>query len=284
MRSRVFEGSGKESCTEKRGRISYEDLGPRRAEIAKIVNESQGVKSFYLRVDLPKPDPGQFLMVWLPGAEEVPMSISGIIGGNLRISVSREGPTTAKLHELKKGDALFVRGPFGKGFSLGDSCLLIGGGYGVAPLIFASEVLSDSGGRWVLAVGAKNASELLFVREARGCGEVHTATEDGSSGHRGVVTDLMGKLLAERDFDLILTCGPEKMMYEVLRGGLERGIHVQASLERYMKCGFGVCGSCVLDPIGMRVCADGPVFDGALLLKTEFGRQKRDASGARVPV
>ena len=114
--------------------------------------------------------------------------------------------------------------------------------------------------------------------------EVSIATEDGSAGEKGLVTELSKQLLGEGRFDLILTCGPERMMREVVRQGLEHGVRVQASLERYMKCGFGVCGSCVLDPLGLRVCVDGPVFDGALLMKTEFGELKRDASGARVPV
>ena len=263
--------------------LSYEDFDFKQAKLKKIVDESPNVKSFHLKIDLETPKPGQFVMVWLPGAEEVPMSISDAGKGFIRISVSREGSTTAKFHELEKGDSLFVRGPFGNGFSLrGKSHLLVGGGYGTAPLIYALKVLSKMGKEGVYVAGAKNASELLFVREARGRGKLFTATEDGSSGHRGLVTELLEELLAKEKSDSVLTCGPEGMMYEVVRQGLKRGVQVQSSLERYMKCGFGICGSCVLDPIGMRVCVDGPVFDGALLLKTEFGRQKRDASGARV--
>ena len=264
--------------------FSYEDFDFKHAKLKKIVNESPGVKSFYLKVGHPKiPRPGQFMMVWLPGAEEVPMSISGAGENFIRISVSKEGSTTAKFHELEKGDSLFVRGPFGNGFSFeGKSHLLVGGGYGAAPLIYALKVLSRAGRKGVYVVGAKSASELLFIREARRLGKLYTATEDGSSGHRGPVTELSEELLAKEKFDSVLTCGPERMMYGVVRQGSKRGVHVQASLERYMKCGFGICGSCVLDPLGMRVCVDGPVFDGALLLKTEFGQKKRDASGARV--
>ena len=265
--------------------LSYGDFDFKQAKLKKIVDESPNVKSFYLKIDLETPKPGQFVMVWLPGAEEVPMSISDAGKGFMRISVSREGSTTAKFHELKKGDSLFVRGPFGNGFSLGGkSHLLVGGGYGAAPLIYALKVLSKMGKEGVYAVGAKNASELLFVREARRRGKLYTATEDGSSGHLGLVTELLGELLAKEKSDSALTCGPERMMYEVVQQGLKRGVQVQASLERYMKCGFGICGSCVLDPLGMRVCVDGPVFDGTFLLKTEFGRQKRDVSGARVSI
>lgn len=265
---------------------SYENFDFKRAKLKKIVNESPRVKSFQLEIDLLEtPKPGQFMMVWLPGAEEVPMSISDAGRGFIRISVSRKGSTTARFHELERGDSLFIRGPFGNGFSLrGKSHLLVGGGDGAPPLIYALKVLSNMGKRGVYAVGAKNASELLFVREARRLGKLYTATEDGASGYPGLVSELLEELLVKEKFDSILTCGPERMMYEVVRQGLKKKIRVQASLERYMKCGFGICGSCVLDPTGMRVCVDGPVFDGTSLIKTEFGRQKRDASGARVPI
>jgi len=110
------------------------------------------------------------------------------------------------------------------------------------------------------------------------------ATEDGSEGHGGLVTELMEAELKGKKFESILTCGPERMMYAVVSSGVKRGIRVQASLERHMKCGFGICGSCVLDSIGLRVCSDGPVFDGTTLLKSEFGKRKRDASGGMVKI
>ena len=265
--------------------FTYEDFEFKPVEIEKVGVESPKVKSFYLKPKFTKiPQPGQFMMAWLPGWEEVPMSISDVGPDNTRISVAKEGPTTAEFHKLKKGDKLFVRGPFGRHFMLeGNSHLVVGGGYGAAPLIYATKLISESGEKVTYTVGAKNASELLFLEEARRVkAKINVATEDGSAGHRGLVTELVEQLLETEHFDSILTCGPERMMYEVVRHGVKRGIRVQASLERYMKCGFGICGSCVLDPIGLRVCVDGPVFDGALLLKTEFGRQKRDAAGSRV--
>jgi len=265
--------------------FSYEDFRFNPAEIKKIVSESPKVKSFYLKPACPKiPQPGQFMMAWLPEWEEVPMSVSDFDPNNIRISVAKEGPTTSEFHKLKKGDTLFVRGPFGSHFLLdASSYLVVGGGYGAAPLIYATKLISKSGGNSTYVIGAKTASELLFLEEARRVkAKIYVATEDGSAGHRGLVTDLVEELLKNEHFDSILTCGPEQMTYEVVRQGVKRGIRVQASLERYMKCGFGICGSCVLDPVGLRVCVDGPVFDGTLLLKTEFGRQKRDVAGSRV--
>ena len=267
--------------------ISFEDLGFKPARIKKAAQESPKVKSFYLEhCGTGLPLPGQFVMAWLPGYEEVPMGISDAGDGFIRISVANEGPTTAEFHKLKGGNMLFLRGPFGNGFSIGGkSFLIVGGGYGAAPLIYAAKTASKTHKRCAYLAGAKNMSELLFLSEARRMGvKVKVATDDGSAGHRGFVTDLIEPVLKDGNFDSILTCGPERMMYEVVKYGVKHGIKVQASLERYMKCGFGICGSCVLDPIGLRVCSDGPIFDGSILLKTEFGKRKRDASGAGVSI
>jgi dihydroorotate dehydrogenase electron transfer subunit len=267
------------------GALSYGDFRFRPARIKKVVAESPKVKSFYLEVrEGEPPRPGQFYMVWLPGHEEVPMSASDAGADFIRITVSREGETTAQFHRLRRGDSLFLRGPFGNGFSLeGKSFLLVSGGYGAAPLIFAAKEISRAGGRCTYLAGAKNRSELLFLGELRRLGvEPLVATEDGSAGHRGLVTDLVDAVLSRGKYQRVLTCGPELMMYEVVKRAVGRGIKVQASLERYMKCGFGLCGSCVLDPVGLRVCCDGPVFDGELLLKTDFGKRRREASGAGV--
>ncbi len=267
--------------------FSYGDFEFVGTKIKKSVNESPTVKSFYLENPLRKdPLPGQFVMVWVPGGEEIPMSISGVEDGALRISVANRGETTARLHALEKGEIVMIRGPFGTHFHLsGSSYLLVGGGYGVAPLIYAASFISKSGAECTYLAGAKTASELLFLEEARRLGmDVRIITEDGSAGRKGMVTDVLDEVLEEKRFELVLTCGPERMMYEVVRKALGKGIRVQASLERYMKCGFGICGSCVLDPTGLRVCTDGPVFDGEVLLSTDFGRKKRDASGSVVEI
>jgi len=253
------------------------------ARVERKVRETPTVTSLYLRSPLPRePSPGQFVMVWLPGGEEVPMSVSGWKRGVLRISVAGVGETTRKLQGLEKGDYVGIKGPFGRGFQLGEGPhLLVGGGTGMAPLIFACHRLR--GERVKVLVGAKTGSELLFVREAERAGaEVEVATEDGTEGRRGLVTDLLEEELRERW--TVLGCGPEGMLARVVRMALARGRRVQVSLERYMKCGFGICGSCVLDPKGLRVCTDGPVFEGRSLLGTDFGKLARDACGRKLPL
>ncbi|MEM2878857.1 MAG: dihydroorotate dehydrogenase electron transfer subunit [Candidatus Hadarchaeales archaeon] len=270
--------------SEGRRDAGYEKFGFTPASVIRSVRESPKVVSLYLRTPKMKvPEPGQFFMVWLPGSEEVPLGASGFENGILRISVAAAGDTTSKMHSLKRNDMLFLRGPFGNGFSLsGKRLLLVAGGYGAAPLIYAAKKISESGKKGTYMIGAKSARELVFTEEAKRLGmKVITATEDGSAGFRGVVTELLQDVLGEEKYSMVLTCGPEMMMYEVVKMCLKAGIAVQASLERYMKCGFGICGSCVLDPVGARVCVEGPVFDGALLISTDFGKWKRDEHGCR---
>jgi dihydroorotate dehydrogenase electron transfer subunit len=135
----------------------------------------------------------------------------------------------------------------------------------------------------VTAVGAKNAEELLFVERANASGEVHIATDDGSRGFHGFVPALADKLLGRGSFQQVITCGPEKMMYAVVDLARKRGVPVQASLERYMKCGIGICDACALDD--KLVCVDGSIFTGEQLAGSEdFGHYRRDKSGRRIPV
>lgn len=255
------------------------------ARVEKVVRETPEVVSIYLSSPLPRePLPGQFVMVWLPGEEEVPMSVSGWYGKRLRISVARVGETTSKLQRVKRGEYLGVKGPLGRGFELEKGpYLLVGGGTGMAPLIFACERLRKEEEEVKVLVGAKTSSELLFVEEARRRGaEVEVTTEDGSEGKKGLVTELLEREVSKRAWK-VLACGPEEMLVKIVRECVRKGRKVQVSLERYMRCGIGVCGSCVLDPVGWRVCTEGPVFDGRKLLNTDFGKFIRDPTGRRLP-
>jgi dihydroorotate dehydrogenase electron transfer subunit len=119
-------------------------------------------------------------------------------------------------------------------------------------------------------VGARSLADLVLTDElARlGC-RVHTATEDGSSGFQGLVTDLAAQLMGNETPDTVFACGPEGMLDRVMELADEAGIACQVSLERRIKCGFGVCGSCDLE--GRLVCADGPVFTAEELRRRPWG-------------
>jgi len=189
------------------------------------------------------------------------------------------------MHNLKEGDLIGVRGPYGTSFEpLGDRILGVAGGIGVVSIVTAMEEFSRKGFEVITILGARSREELLFVERFERCGESLLCTDDGSVGYHGFTTGKLEELLKEdRDFDLIITCGPELMMKKVVEIGERYNIPVQVSLERYMKCGIGLCGQCALDDEGLCVCRDGPVFWGdRLRYISELGRYKRDESGGRV--
>ena len=250
--------------------------------LLEIVRETPSTTTYRFRSDIGG-KPGQFLMVWIPRYDELPMALS-YLGGVKGITVRDYGDATHALAAFSAGDRIGIRGPYGKAFRLeGETILAVGGGSGMASMIAAIEAFAQQGAKVVTAVGAKTADELLFVERANACGEVHIATDDGSRGSQGFVPPLADKLLERLSFDQVLTCGPEKMMKAVVDLATKRDVPVQASLERYMKCGIGICDACALDD--KLVCADGPVFTGEeLLASEEFGRWRRAKDGRRVPV
>ncbi len=252
---------------------------PINARITKIVDETPSTKTFFLDLTLDSKS-GQFVMAWIRGVDEIPMSLSYPNA----ITVQKVGDATSALFKLKKGDSIGVRGPIGNGFTLsGKSILLIAGGVGAAPLAPLAEAARDEKIRVKTLLGAKTGDELLFVKRFRGAGEIQTATDDGSKGHKGPVTGLLDELDLQ-DYDQIYSCGPEKMMGKVLEMAKDENMvpKTQFSLQRYIKCGMGICGTCCIDPSGLRVCVDGPVFSGDILVDSEFGRYARDASGRKM--
>ncbi|MEM4728937.1 MAG: dihydroorotate dehydrogenase electron transfer subunit [Thermoplasmata archaeon] len=224
--------------------------------------------------------PGQFVMVWVPGVDEIPMSLCHI--GPLKgIAVHVKGEATEALAGLEPGDRVGIRGPLGRGFEpLPGRALVIAGGTGIAALSPLIELLPKKR-RHTVVIGARTASELLFVKRVLSAGaEVVVTTEDGSAGMRGMATDAAEELLQRGGYARIYTCGPELMMRRVAELGAQRGIPVQLSLERYMKCGIGLCDACAIS--GLHVCTDGPVVSGQTALTlSEFGKSRRDASGRR---
>ena len=227
--------------------------------------------------------PGQFVMVWVPGDDELPMSLSYTEGPSKGVTVKAMGATSRRLLSLPPGEAVGVRGPYGHGFDLAPRrVLVVAGGSGAAVLAPAAEILLRRGGEVTVALGATTASELLFADRFRAMGAtIVVATDDGSEGERGFVTGPARRLLTERGFDTVWTCGPEVMMVKVAESAREHGIPVVCSVERHMKCALGLCDACALGPY--HVCTDGPVFDADRLFRdTEFGRFHRDAAGRRV--
>jgi dihydroorotate dehydrogenase electron transfer subunit len=194
--------------------------------------------------------------------------------GTVEIVVGPDGPGSAWLAEVSVGSSLDLVGPLGRPFPLPArpaSCLLVGGGYGAAPLHFLTELLVPSGHRVDLIVGASSEETLLHSMEAKRLAHSLTVTtDDGSAGTRGRVTDVMEDLIAKSDTDVVYACGPNAMLAAVSAVAVRLGIPVRVSLEERMACGLGVCFTCVIpvrDREGevhmRRSCIDGPVMDGS---------------------
>jgi len=254
--------------------------------VERVKRESPSTVTILFKDELcSKARPGQFAMVWALGVDEVPMSISLAEEGTAGVSVERVGLATRALHNLKVGDSVGVRGPLGNHFkTAGGKVLLVGGGTGVASLLLLSKELLRAGASVTFVLGARTKSELLFLDhiESNFTRPPHTVvvtTNDGSYGLKGFATDPLYGVLRKRAFETIYTCGPESMMRKVVDLGVKLNTRVLASLERVMKCGIGICGSCCLGPY--LVCKDGPVFSSDQLCSvSEFGFSRRDHSGA----
>ena len=241
----------------------------KRVELIDVWKEAKDIMAFKFDKKL-EFKPGQFIMTWLPSAGEKPFSLAD----NDLIVVKRVGAFTSRLFELKEGDYLWIRGPYGNGFiPKGRNIALIAGGIGIPPLYALAKHYRGSFEEITLIYGARSKNEFAMLDIEKYVDEIVFTTDDGSLGIKGFPTDV----LAERkdEFEQVYTCGPEIMMAKVLE--IMDFKNVQVSAERYMKCGIGVCGSCALGKY--LVCKDGPVFYGEELKETELGKFKRLPDG-----
>jgi len=264
----------------------------RTTRILSVKTESQTVKTFTFKDrECAKAKPGQFLMLWIPGVDEIPLSIlNAREDGTVSIAVRNVGEATQALNAKRVGEVIGMRGPFGNSFTLRNGrILIVGGGTGTVPLYFLIKRLTHQAERSVLVLGAKTKDELLFMDEAKKTmegerGQFVATTEDGSYGIKGLCTEPLKKLLTHEKFEVVYACGPERMIRKIFDLTKEYGIDFEASLERLMKCAVGLCGSCAIGKYC--VCKDGPIFNSKQLeeVKEEFGVSKRDFDGKRTPI
>jgi dihydroorotate dehydrogenase electron transfer subunit len=265
----------------------------RTAKVIDVKEETPTVKSFSFHDKLcANAVPGQFCMVWIPRVDEVPMSFSAMNPKEkvAAITVEKLGEATNALHKMNVGDILGVRGPFGNGYTFTNArkVMIVGGGTGLASLTpLAEKIILKKSSHVTFLLGAKTRNDVLFRERIKtalseGEGEVVAATEDGSYGMKGLVTKLAEQSLVKQRFDMVYTCGPEPMMYKMFLLTERFGISFQASLERFMRCAIGLCGTCVIGKY--RICRDGPVFSGRQLheVKEEFGHFRRGLNGEKI--
>lgn len=246
-------------------------------EISDVVQEGKGQKSFFFKQALDC-KPGQFVMVWLPGVDEKPMAISYYKKKEFAFTSQAVGKFTDALDKLRKGDKLGIRGPYGNSFSIKNNACVVAGGVGLSSV----STLIDSLKNPTIIYGARGKEHLIYLKRYKNKNRIIT-TDDGSYGKKGFTTDVLKELLQDKKnkIKIVYTCGPEVMMKKVFDICNEYKIECEASLERIMKCGYGICGACMCsDKI---VCMDGPVFNLAQLKKMpDFGNFARLKTGRKV--
>jgi sulfite reductase subunit B len=261
-------------------------LKPIKAKIKDIRKETEDVRTYILSLKKSfKAKPGQFNMVGYPGVGEAPVSFSSVIYDNcFDHTIRAVGSVTKFLDGFKKGDEVFLRGPYGRGWPInegkGKDVLLIAGGLGIAPVRpVVQMVLNNRGlfGDVSLIYGARNEKNVLFMNEYIEWGKrisIYLTVDEvshpplakgrskgGWKHNVGLVTELLDRVKISPERTIVFICGPEIMMRFVCRDLLILGIResrMYVSLERRMKCGIAHCGHC--QHSGLFVCKDGPVF------------------------
>jgi dihydroorotate dehydrogenase electron transfer subunit len=283
IRRLIFMISKQQSITDK----------PYTTVIKAIVQETPQIKTIYVSFIIqginPIIAPGQFIIVWIPGIDEIPMAVSYVLdNGDIGFTVKNVGEATHALHKMKIGDIIGIRGPYGNGYQLKEGySIIIGGGIGMLIQL----AVQKNPQHLLVIIGAKSASELLYLEELQEIlksSQLIICTDDGSQGNIGFVTEILGnniiqvKEQAGANAITIYACGPEIMLKNLLNICNTHHLELEASLERYMRCGFGLCGLCVVDPLGIKICQNGPVLNSAVLNELEdFGKYHRDITGEK---
>ena len=218
---------------------------------------------------------GQFVILRMhEGGERVPLTIvdSDPVAGTVTLIFQAVGHSTRELAELAVGDSLLdLAGPLGKPTHIENfgTCCVIGGGYGTAPVLPIAAALRDAGNNMIGIIGARSWNLVILEKELREiCGRLEVATDDGSYGHHGFVTDVLKGIIEEgTKIDFVLAVGPSPMMRAVSNLTREYGITTMVSLNPIMVDGTGMCGGCRVEVGGETkfACVDGPEFDGHLV-------------------
>jgi NAD(P)H-flavin reductase len=251
-------------------------FGRRRCEV--VANEPAGLYRLVEAADPDGPTPlaGQFYMLaaerqW-GGEDGRPylaraFSVCRVRGEVLGFLVDSIGPGTARLGGLEPGEGLWLVGPLGIGFSApanGAEPVLVAGGVGLAPLVILAESLREAGREPRVLAGFR--AEAYAGAASLVGGDVALATDDGSAGHPGLVTELLSAEIGSDSGDThVYACGPPAMLEDVRSLCAERSVHAELALEEAMACGFGACFGCVVRTRGgyRRICVDGPVLAAA---------------------
>ncbi|MBI2415139.1 MAG: dihydroorotate dehydrogenase electron transfer subunit [Candidatus Kerfeldbacteria bacterium] len=263
-------------------------MKPRIATLLNIKPEADNVVSFMFRYSQLGSKPGQFVMLWLPGIDQKPFSIAADNGKTFSVAVFKIKDFTEALFKLKPGANIGVTGPFGNPYTWKprSHVIAVGGGYGSAPLAYLVNAAKVDHCTYEVLIGARHKKLLLYP--TRFPKHTYLATDDGSAGYHGYVTALLEQRVsvlsaAQRKKTVLYVCGPELMEYAAATVAKKYGLPSQISIERYIKCGFGICGQCCVDDTGEPMCTVGPVISGKHALRlSEFGQYHRNKAGEMI--
>ena len=215
--------------------------------------------------------PGQFVMMESGQYLLRPFSVYEIKGNKAGFLYRVIGGGTSFLSKLKVGSKILINGPLGKGFEYPKdkqkSILIVAGGIGIATFPLVARIAHENGYKIKTLFGARSEGDLVSAEELKKYGELESITDDGSSGKKGFVTELLTNELNKNKNQEIFVCGPTPMLKSVIKVCSEFGITAQVSFEEYMACGYGVCMSCVVKSNGkyIRTCIEGPVMKSDLV-------------------
>jgi len=250
--------------------------------IVRITKETEDINTYTFKYKLDA-DPGQFIMLTDFEGGEKPFSISDCTAEEFSITVKRVGAFTNRLFKKRVGDLLSIRGAYGSSFFISKKrVLLVGGGYAVPTFYFLIKRLQAAGAEITLINGARTQSDHVFAQRFAEQGvKIYNCTDDGSFGLEGTSVDIAEAALLRDDYDQVYASGPEMMMKALMPSISE--YDYEFLFERYMKCAIGICGNCTMDPLGIRLCVEGPVLPREKVVQlTEFGKYHRKPSGSRV--
>jgi len=264
--------------------------------VTDIIDEGQDYKTFVFDYEL-SAKPGQYVMLWLPGVDFKPFSVAWQTKKQFGLTVIKVGSYTAELFKIKKGGKLGFIGPYGTNYDLRNKkrILIIGGGSGVASVIFLAQAAREQNLEVDFVMAAKTEDKIIYEKWLKKISinvyhrfqnkKSRPTLSNGKvvSGKFKRAWDLIEDLVSQNQYDGLYACGPELLLKQIVDLSIEKNIFCQVSLERYMKCGIGVCGSCCIEPLGICLCQAGPVVSAQFADKiTEFGQYHRDATGQKI--
>lgn len=245
--------------------------------ISKVIREGKDQKTIFVKHKA-NVKPGQFYMLWIPGIDSKPYAVSYYNKNELGFTSAAIGKFSNAFDKLKESDKVGLFGPYGNSFSVRENACVVAGGIGISSVSTLIDKLKNP----TIIYGARKKEYLIYLKRYKNK-KMLIATDDGSCGKKGFTTDVLGGLLGNKKnkIKIVYTCGPEIMMKKVFEVCKKYKVECEASLERFMKCAFGVCGACAIND--RLVCIDGPVFNSQQLIKLEeFGNFARLKTGRKV--